>query len=294
MRFELLATLMVVVSVAPAFGTSVNLGNADVFGMIGGTISNTGLSTVAGDVGATITISGFPPGTASGTVYTAPNSPSTPVGMAYTDFETALTTAAGDVPTNTACLTAMTPCLTTSQTFLGGGVYAFPNSVTTSTAGITLTFDAENLSNQVFIMQFPQALTIDGPITFNLLGGAQASNIYWIVGSVAIPAAMTISPTDVPITWDGDILAGTFTMSANTGGSGVLAGTINGCVLTVNANTLAGYTIINGCNATGEELPEPGSLGLVTLGAMLGAFGLRRLRLRPSSGPRKRDPQQVL
>jgi hypothetical protein len=158
-------------------------------------------------------------------------------------------------------------------------VYAFPNlALTTSTAGITLTFDAENLSNQVFIMQFPGALTIDGPITFDLIGGALASNIYWIIGSVATPEAATISPSGLPITWDGNILAGTFTMSANTGGSGVLAGIINGCVLTVNANTLAGETVVNGCAATGAITPEPGSLGLVTLGGLLGALGLRKLR----------------
>jgi Ice-binding-like/PEP-CTERM motif len=276
MRFGSLKQLILVLSAVPAFGgpITVNLGSASTFGLLGGTISNTGTSVVHGDVGATITITGFPPGTATGTVYTAPNAPPTPVGMAYTDFETAFTIAAGDLST-------ATPAgLAASETFLGGGVYAFPNlALTTSTAAITLTFDAENLSNQVFIMQFPGALTIDGPITFNLIGGALASNIYWIVGSPANPKAMTIDPTNVPVTWDGDILAGTFTMSANAGpgGSGVLAGTVNGCVLTVNANTLAGQTIVGGCSSS---VPEPGSAGLLGLGFLAVAVGWKLRSVR--------------
>jgi type VI secretion system secreted protein VgrG len=267
---------MVVVSVAPAFGTTVNLGSADVFGMLGGTISQTGTSLVQGDVGGTTSVTGFYPldlaatGHATGSVLLA----GPVVAQAVIDFKNALTTAAADLPTQTE-----TGFAALTQTFLGGGVYAFPNiALTTSTAATTLTFDAQNQSNAVFIMQFPGALTINGPITFDLIHGALASNIYWIVGSVAIPEAMTIDPTNIPgnqMVWDGNILAGTFTMSGN---SGDLSGTINGCVLTVNANTLANTTDINGCYATGESVPEPGSLGLVTLGGLLGALGLRKLR----------------
>jgi hypothetical protein len=265
--------LVIGVCAVPAFGSSINLGSAGSFGMLGGTISNTGTSVVQGNVGATITITGFPPGTATGTVYTSPNSPATTVGMAYTDFETAFTTAAGDGSTQTPA------GLATSEVFLGGGVYAFPNiPTTTSTAAITLTFDAQGNGNAVFIMQFPGALAIDGPITFNLANGALASNIYWIIGSPANAEAMTISPTNVPgnqMVWDGSILAGTFTMADN---SGALSGTINGCVLTVNANTLANTTNINGCSATGTSTPEPGSAGLCALGCLLGALGLRKFR----------------
>ena len=47
---------------------SVDLGAAGTFGLLGGTISNTGTSVVTGNVGATTTITGFPPGTAIGTV----------------------------------------------------------------------------------------------------------------------------------------------------------------------------------------------------------------------------------
>jgi len=279
MKFEYFRTLMVVVCAVPAFGgpLTVNLGTASAFGLLGGTISNTGTSVVNAEVGGTIGITGFQPmgpGFATGGVFTGGA-----VAGPYTDFENALTTAALDPST------ASPAGLTASQTFLGGGVYRFPSiPLTTSTAGITLTFDAQSVSNAVFVMQFAGALTIDGPITFNLINGASASNIYWIIGSVASPEAATISPTNVPITWDGDILAGTFTMSANTGGSGVLAGTINGCVLTVNANTLAGQTVVNGCNSSASSVPEPGSAGLLALGGLaiyLMAQTLRSLLNKP-------------
>src|SRR5947208_835897 len=80
-----------------ALGATVNLGTASSFGMLGSTISNTGSSVVTGNVGATTTIGGFPPGTASGTVYGAPSDPT--VAAAYTDFLAAYSTAYSDVLT---------------------------------------------------------------------------------------------------------------------------------------------------------------------------------------------------
>jgi hypothetical protein len=260
--FPMLAALVA----GPAFAGSIapDLGSAAAFTMLGGTISDTGTSVVIGNVGATITITGFPPGTATGTVYTAPNGPSTTVGEAYTDFVSAYNFAAGETATQTVS------GLTASQTFDGNTVYSLGTNVT-STTGITLTFDARNDSSEAFVLQTSGALTIDGPITFTLENGALASNIYWIVG-----AAATINPTGVPLTFDGDVLAQTsFTMSAGTGGSGVLAGTINGCVFAETANTLAGQTDINGCSAA-SGTPEPGSAGLAALGCLLGALCVRR------------------
>jgi hypothetical protein len=182
-----------------------------------------------------------------------------------TNFVAAYSYASNEVPTQSI------NGLTASQTFLGNTVYSSaPSTNVTSTAGITLTFDAQNNSSEVFIMQIPGSLTIDGPITFNLMDGALASNIYWIVA-----AATTISPSGLPVTWDGDILTQTsFTMSANTGGSGVLAGTINGCIFAETASSLAGETDVEGCSSA-SVTPEPGSAGLAVLGCLLGAFCMR-------------------
>jgi Ice-binding-like len=263
--------MLVSVVVAPAVEPPIapDLGAADAFSMLGGTISNTGTSLVTGNVGATTTITGFPPGTATGTVYTAPNGPSSTVGEAYSAFVAAYDYAAGETPTQSI------NGLTESQTFLGNIVYSSaPLTNVTSTAGITLTFNAQNNSSDVFLMQIPGALTINGPITFDLTNGALASNIYWIVG-----AATTIDPTNVPLIFDGNILGQTSsTISAQTGGSGVLAATINGCVFAETANTLAGQTDVNGCTVA-SLTPEPGSAGLAALGCLLGALWVRRRRL---------------
>jgi hypothetical protein len=257
---------MLAIAPAPAFQSSIapNLGSADSFTMLGGTISDTGTSVVIGNVGATTTITGFPPGIATGTVYTAPNGPSSVVGEAYSDFVAAYDYAAGETPTQSI------NGLTASQAFIGNTVYSSaPLTNVTSTAGITLTFNAQNNSSEIFVMQIPGALTINGPIIFDLTNGALASNIYWIVG-----AATTINPTNVPLTFDGNILGQTSsTISAQTGGSGVLGAVINGCVFAETANTLAGQTDINGCSVL-SETPEPKSAGLAALGCLLGVVGI--------------------
>lgn len=276
MRFELLAALMVVVSVAPAFGTTVNLGSADVFGLLSGdnvsstgTISNTGTSLVNGEVGALVGVTGFQPtgpGFATGGVFTGGA-----VAGAVSDFYTAFGLASSSI-SNPPTDTISGPNQFT-QTFYGGGVYAFTGPDVTWTAGSVLTFDG--YPSSVFIMQIPGDMTVNGPITFVLGPGVSATNIYWIVGSPTLSETVTINPT-VPITWDGNILTNNFTMSGASGQA--FSGTINGCVLTTINITLAAETDVTGCLATGESVPEPGSLGLVTLGGLLGALGLRKLR----------------
>jgi hypothetical protein len=252
---------------APDFGTALS------YGLLAGTISNTGASAVVGNIGAMTSIAGFPPGTATGSVMVG----GPLVTQAFDDFVTAYNYAFSD--SDTPPTQTVPGGLTESQTFIGNNVYSFSSADVTSTAGDVLTFDAQGNSSAVFILKDINALTVDAPVTFDLTGGALASNIYWIVGTTA-----TINPTGVPVVWDGSILAGTgFTMSAGPGGSGVLAGTINGCVFVeTGAATTAGETDINGCNAgtsasTGST-PEPGSAGLAAIGCLLGGVWLRRRR----------------
>jgi hypothetical protein len=272
MRQTSIWLVIAVAAVMPAFGGPiVDLGTASSFGLIGGTISNTGTSVVTGNVGATTTITGFyPTGTATGTVYPAPSNST--ADQAYLDFEGAYNTAKTDPSTLSFA------GLTTSQTFLGNNVYLSTATNISSTTGINLTFDAQNNPNAVFIIQIPGAFTANGALTFSLLNGAAADNIFWIVGTDA-----TISVgSSGPITFDGNILAGdTFTMSAAAGG--VLAGTINGCVFAENANTLAGTTDVGGCAATTAggvgSVPEPGSAGLVGLGGLIGILAWRKFRV---------------
>jgi hypothetical protein len=274
----LLWTLMVVVVAVPAFGGAIvslpDLGTAVSFGLLAGTIDNTGTSYVVGNVGATVTITGFnPAGTSStGDFYTAPNGPATTVGIAYADFVTAFNNALSDAVTPP---TQSVDDLALDRTFYGDNVYKFSSSDVVSTAAITLHFDALSDSSNVFFIKIPNDLQINAPITFSLENGALASNIYWIIGRDATISGATAV---LPVTWEGSILVGrNFTMSAGTGGSGPLAGTINGCLFVENVNTFGGRTQVNG-DCASAAVPEPGSSGLLALGCLLGALRLRKFR----------------
>jgi hypothetical protein len=265
--------MLAVAPVVPAFGgpIGVNLGTASSFGLLGGTISNTGTSVVMGNVGvqdAAGTITGFyPSGITVGGSVIAPGSTSS--NNAYTDFLNAF---------NAAQLLASTqsyPDLTGNRAFIGNNVYTFTTPNISTTTGINLSFDAQNDPTEVFVIRTSGAFTANGALTFTLQNEAQANNIFWIIGTIA-----TISVgSSGPITFDGNVLAGqSFTMSAASGGSGTLAGTINGCVLAETANTLAGATNVNGCSAL-ASVPEPGSAGLVSFGCLLGILAWRKFRV---------------
>jgi hypothetical protein len=265
---------MTIAAVTPAFGglVTVDLGTASSFALLGSTITDTGISHITGDVGATTTITINDPWIVIGTVYPAGD----PIAIkAYHDFETAYNTSLGLGNTQ-----PVLSSLGVTQTFIGNNVYTFTSDISTTT-GTALTFDAQYNPNEVFVIQIDGAFTVNGVLTFDLRHGARANNIFWIVKDAA-----TISVgSSPPQTFEGSILAGTsFTMSAQSGGSGVLAGTIDGCVFSETANTLAGQTTVNGCvggglPGGGPGVPEPGSSALAGLGCMLGILAWRKLRV---------------
>ena len=274
--------VMALAVVAPAFGApiTVNLNSAGSFALLGSTIIDTGDSNITGNVGVTTGITINSPWTVTGTVYTAGPT----AAAAYNDFLTAYTSTLG--LGNTEPLLGSLPV---TQTFVGDNVYTFTNNVSTTT-GTVLTFDAQNVSNEVFVIQIDGAFTANGNLTFDLINGAQANNIFWIVQDAA-----TISVGSNPgQIFDGSILAGSsFTMSAAAGGSSILAGTINGCVFAETANTLAGETNVTGCAGGGVPggapesggggpggggVPEPGTAALMGLGGVAGIAAWRRLR----------------
>ncbi len=247
----------------------VDLKSAIYFGLLGGTISNTGTSLVMGNVGvkdATGTITGFnPTGTTVGGVVMAPGTPQSTV--AYMDFVSAFN--AGQLLASTQTYAD----LSMNRTFVGNNVYTFSQPNISSTTGINLTFDAQNDPNAAFVIRTDGALTVNGSMNFILQNQARADHIFWIIGTIA-----TISPgSSGPETFGGNILAGqSFTMSAGAGGSGVLAGTVNGCVFSQTANTLAGTTNINGCSGLApSSVPEPSTFALGGFGCLL-VFLVRR------------------
>jgi len=163
------------------------LGAACTFGILAGsTVTNapivTGTTThVTGDVGVWpgTAITGYPPGTATGAFFTGPGPG--PAMTAQGDLTTAYNNAAG--APGGAALTGD----------IGGqtkppGVYK-----ATTTLGITgiLTLDGSTNPNGVWIFQVGSALTTaaGSPGTpasqVILIGGAQAHNVFWQVGSSA-------------------------------------------------------------------------------------------------------------
>jgi type VI secretion system secreted protein VgrG len=153
----------------------VNLNTAGSFTILGAsTVTNTGFTIVNGNVGISpgSAVTGFPPGTVvGGALHVADG----PAGTAQSDLTAAYIDAAGRT----------LPAVVAGD--LGGltlppGLYK-----STSSLGITgvLTLDGQGNSNSVFIFQVGSGLTTATSSQVVLIGGAQAANIFWQVGSSA-------------------------------------------------------------------------------------------------------------
>jgi hypothetical protein len=163
---------------ASACQAGVSLLTAANFNILGAaTITNTGSTTVTGgNLGLSpgTSVTGFPPGTV-----VAPAQEDIADGaaaQAQADASAAYTYATG--LTNGAVLPADLSNLT-----LTPGLYTNATSETLNSG--TLTLDAQNDPNAVFIFQIGTALTTIGSTQIVLANGAQAKNVYWMVGSSA-------------------------------------------------------------------------------------------------------------
>jgi uncharacterized repeat protein (TIGR01451 family) len=153
--------------------TTVDLGTVDDFAVLGGsTVTNTGYSVVTGNLGLNpgTSVTGFPPGTVSGTIYTA---------GAAAGAQTALVAAYDD---------AAGRASTSTISALGGGQTLTPGVYKSGTSidlTGTLTLDGGDDQDAVFIFQAGSTLTTASGSSVILTHGARACNVFWQVGSSA-------------------------------------------------------------------------------------------------------------
>jgi type VI secretion system secreted protein VgrG len=153
----------------------VGLGTAASFAVLAGsTVTNTGATILNGDLGVSpgTAITGFPPGIVNGTTH---DDDGVAAG-AQSDLTTAYNDAAGRTPA-----TSVGGFIGAGQTLLPG-VY---NASSSLDVGGSLTLDAQGDPSAVFIFQVGSTLVTDSSSQVNLIGGAQACNVFWQVGSSA-------------------------------------------------------------------------------------------------------------
>jgi len=191
---------------ASAAQSTVGLGTATSFAVLAGqTVTNTGASVISGDLGVSpgTAVTGFPPGVVNnGTIHAADATAK----QAQADLTTAFNDAAGR------------PSTASAGTDLGGKTFVAGVYTTASGLGLTgtVTLDAKNNPDSVFIFQAGSTLITASNSTVMLVNGASPCNVFFEVGSSATLGTNT--------TFVGSILAQT-SASVQTGT------TVNGRVL---------------------------------------------------------------
>jgi hypothetical protein len=163
------ATAIVTASASPV------LGSAATYGILAGsTVTCVTGGTINADVGVSpgSTTTGFPPCVITGATHLADATAAT----AQNDLTTAYNYLAGRP-----CGTVVTPADLGGRT-LPPGIYC-----TASSLGVTgtVTLDGQGNANAVWVFQMGSTLTTGTSANIALIGGAQARNVWWQVGSSA-------------------------------------------------------------------------------------------------------------
>ena len=173
--------------------TAVQLNTAAPFAVLAGTaVTDVPTSSITGNVGlspAAGSFIGLSQAEVTGSIYAVDASGPTGsfnnpglVNQAKSDLTTAFVAAAGDLPTTT---------YVTNDNQLGGqtltpGVYAFGHAATANlTAASPLVLNGNGDVNAVWVFQASSDLVTASNSVVQLINGAQACNVFWVVGSSA-------------------------------------------------------------------------------------------------------------
>ena len=239
-----------------AFGGSAGITNQGTETVINGAIGTTGASTlitgfydesvpaVAGVYPCSYTVTPLKAGLVNGTIDTAPPPPT--VGCPNEGTATTMTIATQallEAQTAYTTLQTLPPGATLSTNELGNRTLAPGTYTSTSFYDITegpLTLDAQGDPNAVWIFQMGSYLTVGTPSATEsivLIGGAQAKNVFWQVGTAA-----TINGAGGG-TMVGTILAQAG-VSVSTAGNAAIT-TIDGRLVSLTASVTVVNTVVN-------------------------------------------------